>query len=86
MFYYNDNNECDFIIRDKGKITEAYQITLSLKDSETRKREFAGLVSAMDAFGLSEGYIITLDEIEEIDVDGNRKIHVLPFYRWCLGI
>ena len=84
LFYYNDNAECDFIVRDMAKITAAYQVTVSLKDSETRKRELNGLIAAMDAFALKEGFIITMDEIEEIELDDNRKIHVLPYYRWCL--
>ena len=84
LFYYNDNVECDFIVRDMAKITAAYQVTVSLKDLETRKRELNGLISAMDAFGLKEGFIITLDEIDEIEVDDDRLIHVLPYFRWCL--
>ncbi|MCQ2308616.1 MAG: ATP-binding protein [Bacteroidales bacterium] len=84
LFYYNDNVECDFIVCDMAKITAAYQVTISLKDLETRERELNGLISAMNAFGLKEGFIITLDEIDEIEVDGNRLIHVLPYYRWCL--
>lgn len=84
LFYYNDNVECDFVVRDMAKTTTAYQVTISLNDLETRERELGGLISAMDAFGLKEGFIITLDEIEEIAVDGDRQIHVLPYYRWCL--
>lgn len=84
LFYYNDNVECDFIVRDMAKITAAYQVTISLKDLETRERELNGLISAMNAFGLKEGFIITLDEIDEIDVDDDRLIHVLPYFRWCL--
>lgn len=56
-FYYNDNVECDFIVRDMAKTTTAYQVTISLKDLETRERELGGLISAMDAFGLKEGFI-----------------------------
>lgn len=84
LFYYNDNVECDFIVRDMAKITAAYQVTISLKDLETRERELNDLISAMDAFGLKEGFIITLDEIDEIEVDDDRLIHVLPYFRWCL--
>lgn len=67
-----------------AKITAAYQVTISLKDLETRERELNGLISAMNAFGLKEGFIITLDEIDEIEVDDDRLIHVLPYFRWCL--
>jgi len=38
----------------------------------------------MDVFGLTVGYIITLDENEEINLANGKTIHVLPYYRWCL--
>ena len=38
----------------------------------------------MNAFGLSEGTIITMDEAEERGLDDGRRLHVVPFYRWFL--
>ena len=84
MYYYNDGKECDFIVRSNGSVTEALQVTVSLKDSMTKDREEAGLLAAMDAFELKEGTIITLDEMEEKTLPDGRQIHVIPFYRWCL--
>ena len=75
---------CDFLVREGGSITEAYQVSVSLAETKTRKREIDGLVEAMDAFGLTVGYIITLDENEEINFANGKTIHVLPYYRWCL--
>ena len=85
LYYYNDGKECDFIVREKGNITEAIQVTVSLNDPATRVREEAGLLAAMNAFGLSEGTIITIDEAEERGLDNGRRLHVVPFYRWFLS-
>ncbi len=38
-YYHKDKYECDFIIKEKMKVIEAIQVTLSLKDETTRKRE-----------------------------------------------
>ena len=75
---------CDFLVRQGGSITEAYQVSVSLAETKTRKREIDGLAEAMDVFGLTVGYIITLDETEEINFANGKTIHVLPYYRWCL--
>ena len=84
LYYYNDGKECDFIVRTNGNVTEALQVTVSLKDPATKDREEAGLIAAMEAFDLKEGTIITLDEMEEKTLPDGRQIHVISFYRWCL--
>lgn len=85
IFYFHDKGECDFVIREGKDIVAAYQVTVSLKDEKTRKREEDGLKAAMDAFGLREGYIITKDEMEERKLSDGRVVHVVPFYRWIIN-
>lgn len=85
IFYFHDKGECDFVIREGKDIVVAYQVTVSLKDEETRKREVDGLKAAMDAFGLMEGYIITKDETEERKLADGQVVHVVPFYRWIIN-
>ena len=84
VFYYSDKQECDFIVRHGMQIVAAYQVTASMQNPETRVREEKGLIAAMDAFGLTEGYIITLDETGERRLPDGRIIRVLPYYRWVL--
>ena len=84
VFYYQEKWECDFIVRENARIVKAYQVTMSLADTETRQREINGLISAMDAFGLDEGTVITLDESEELKLDDGKTIYVIPFYKWCV--
>lgn len=83
LFYHSDKKECDFIVRQEAGITQAYQVTASVSDTKTRKREISGLQEAMSTYGLSEGYIITIDEKETIQVD-EGVIHIVPAWEWML--
>lgn len=84
LFYHADKKECDFIVRQGNRITQAYQVTVSLTDEKTRKREITGLQEAMLAYNLPEGHIITMDEKETIQTDSG-VIYVLPVWEWMLG-
>ena len=82
IYYYADKNECDFIIKDKTKITEAIQVCYSL-NKNNKEREIAGLIEAMEKFNLKKGIIITYEQAEEINIK-DKKIYVLPIYKWLL--
>ena len=82
IFYNRDNYECDFIIQDKEKVVQAIQVTETL-NSENEKREVGGVLEAMKKFKLKEGFIITLDEERDIEVEG-KKIKVAPVWKWLL--
>ncbi len=84
VYYHKDRYECDFLVKSGGTIVRAIQVTQSLGDPNTRKREIRGLCEAMDAYGLAEGTIITEAESEDVVIDG-RKIHVVPVYTWLDG-
>ena len=75
--------ECDFVVREGMRIKEAYQVTIAMNDEKTRKREIEGLMEAMNAYGLAEGYILTMEEKEELEIDG-KQVHVLPTWEWML--
>ncbi len=81
IYYHKENYECDFIIKDGMNIKEAVQVTLSLKDETTRKREIRGLLEAMEAYNLKEGLILTEKETEIINLD-EKRIVVKPIYEW----
>lgn len=84
LFYHADKKECDFIVRQGNRITQAYQVTVSLTDEKTRKREITGLKEAMLAYNLPEGHIITMDEKETIQTDSG-VIYIVPVWEWMLG-
>jgi hypothetical protein len=52
-------------------------------NSGNQKRELAGLLEAMDAYGLPEGLILTENSEEHIDMDG-RAICVKPVWKWLM--
>lgn len=81
VFYHKEISECDFVVREGRKITQAIQVTLSLRDEAVKKRELKGLMEAMDSYNLKEGFIITEAEKETIEVEG-KKIHIVPLYEW----
>ncbi len=83
LFYHNDRNECDFIVREGLRITEAYQVCVSMQEEKTRQRELEGIRSAMKAYSLSEGYIITREETEDVKVE-EGVVHLVSFARWTL--
>lgn len=85
VFYYADKKECDFIVRKGIQIVQAYQVTVSMTNPETRKREISGLCEAMQAFGLTTGHIITMDEKETINLENGNVINVVPAWEWMLG-
>lgn len=87
IYFHKGRKECDFILRTGHKVTSAIQVCVSLKNNETRNREVAGLIEAMNTYGLSEGLIITLDESnsEELEIEGTTyKIKIMGCWEWIL--
>jgi len=82
VYYYSDDNECDFVIKKGTTITEAIQVCYSL-DTTNREREINGLLDAMNAFKLQEGTILTFEQTEELTIKG-KKIKILPVPKWAL--
>lgn len=86
MFYYNtkDGKEVDFAYDPLGKDLSLYQVSVSLKDSTTRKREIDALAIAMEETGVAEAAIITLDNEEESISFHRGTIHVMPALNFFL--
>lgn len=82
VFYFTGTRECDFIIRDRKKISAAFQVCYELT-VENRERECGGLLEAMEKFGLTKGTILTYDQEEEIPA-GGKTIVVVPVWKWLL--
>ncbi len=80
IYYFKENNECDFVIKEKNKITQAIQSTYKL-DESNKEREINGLLEAMQKFNLKTGLIITLSQEDEIK-EHNKKILIKPAWKW----
>ncbi len=82
IFYFQEKNECDFIIKEKEKPTLAIQVCYTIND-DNKKREINGLLEAMKKFDLNKGIILTYDQEDEFSIDG-KKVLVKPAWRWLL--
>ncbi len=83
IYYFKKEKECDFLIFSNKKIKEAIQITVSLENHETYKREIDGLINAMKEYNLKNGTIITRNERKSLEIDG-LTINVVPIWQWLL--
>jgi predicted AAA+ superfamily ATPase len=61
------------------------QVSGSLTDPQTRKRETAALSEAMAELGLKTGTIVTQKEDERVDVE-TGAIEVVPAWRYLLDL
>ena len=83
IMYYQDNNECDFIVRKRNEVSEAIQVCYEL-NGDNQERELNGLKEAMEKFKLKEGLILTYNQTDEFDIKG-MKIKVIPVWKWLLS-
>jgi predicted AAA+ superfamily ATPase len=82
IFYFQEKNECDFVIKDREKIVEAVQVCFDLNE-ETQDREIKGLLEAMKEFKFNRGLILTYKQEDEFKIEG-KTIKVLPVWKWLL--
>ena len=85
IYFHKNQKECDFVIRKNNQIIQAIQVTLSLFDEKTKKREIDGLIEAMGAYNLKEGLIITENEQSTLEING-FKIIIIPIWKWLLAL
>jgi uncharacterized protein len=82
VYYHTGKNECDFLVKEGLKITQAIQVVYAI-DKTNQQREISGLKEAMQTYGLSQGLLITSDtEDEESDASGTVK--TIPAWKWML--
>lgn len=82
IYYFSGKNECDFLVKEKTRITQAFQVCYTL-NADNREREINGLLEAMEKFSLKKGTIMTFDQEERIKKNG-KEIIVIPLWRWLL--
>lgn len=82
--YFQGKGECDFVVQHDNSVIALYQVTWSMSDANTRKREIEGLLEASEQTGCEDLYIITKEEEKELTVE-NKLIHIIPAWKWLLG-
>lgn len=76
LFYFREEGECDFLVKEKTAITYAIQVCYQV-NSRNKEREINGLLEAMDTFGLKEGYILTFNQ-EDLLHEGDKTVRLTP--------
>lgn len=84
IFYYQGNYECDFVVQRGVNIDALYQVCWDMSDPDTRNREIRGLLEASKVTDCKNLFIITSDYEEEIKIDDELTIHVVPAWQWLL--
>lgn len=79
-FFNTPKAEVDFYVPEQSL---AVQVSYSISDAETRKREVAGLMAIANYLNARDLFIVTKDDEETIDVMG-KKIDVIPLWKWLL--
>ncbi|MDF1576758.1 MAG: ATP-binding protein [Bacteroidales bacterium] len=78
--YYRQKGECDFIVSVSKKLEMAVQVCYDL-NADNLPREVNGLAEALKELDLSEGFIFTFKQKDELEKDG-KTIHVIPVWEW----
>ena len=81
VYFYNKTIEVDFVIYEEDT---AIQVSYSLADADTEKREVDALVKLNRQLPMRKLMIVTKDEEREIVKDG-ITIEVVPAWKWMLG-
>ena len=81
LYFYNKNVEVDFYIPEENY---AVQVSYSIHDEETRRRETSALIKLNDFLPLNKLLIITFDEEESIPISDNKTIEVVPAWKWLI--
>ena len=81
VYFYNKSIEVDFVIYEEDT---AIQVSYSLADADTEKREVDALVKLNRQLPMRKLMIVTKDEEREIVKDG-ITIEVVPAWKWMLG-
>ena len=80
IYFYKNGVEIDFYIPESGT---AIQVSYSLQDTETIRRETEAFIKAAKHININEMIIVTKDEETEIEAD-DHTIKVIPAWKWLL--
>jgi uncharacterized protein len=84
IYFFKENVECDFVVKRGNRVAEAIQVSYTLTDEKTKRREIRGLVAACKKFGLKSGVMITNDFLEEFEAE-QVTLRPVPLAHWLLG-
>jgi predicted AAA+ superfamily ATPase len=82
--HYKGKGECDFILQEGTRPTEAWQVCWEIGRSN-EKREMNGLASARTELGIKKGGILTYNQEGTRTLNGTKS-PLIPVWRWLLPI
>ena len=72
--------ECDFVVEKNREIVELIQVTVSLNDEKTRKRELAPFAKVLDELNLKDVKLTVLcEDSSEVLDDGVEVVNVVEW-------
>ena len=85
IYYYRTGTgrEVDFVVPRRGRPPLLVQVCESVAHPQTRKRELAALVRAMEELGVMSATLVTRNRRERIEAGGGR-IDAVPIWRFLL--
>jgi len=83
FYYYKNSYECDFVVKAGLKINSAIQVSYSIDDEKTRRREINALLKTMAQFNLRDGKILTYETEDSIKM-GERNISIIPVWKYLI--
>jgi len=86
VFYWiSKSHEVDFVVKDGLRVKELIQVCWNSEEVEVKKREIEGLLEAMREFKVNKSILITKEE-EGKEKIKNKKIKLIPLWKWLLNI
>ena len=79
--YYKDEREIDFVVAEKQL---AVQVSYSIKEEETLKREVAPLTHFAQTHSGWKLQIVTFDEQATLTPTADTSIEVIPIWKWLM--
>jgi predicted AAA+ superfamily ATPase len=87
VYYYKTNNgwECDFLIEKEQKIEALIQVTLSLKEEKTKKRELRVFSKTMEELNLENvNCMVISEDTSKLEVYDGVEIEIINVIEWLL--
>jgi predicted AAA+ superfamily ATPase len=82
IYYWKGKRECDFVIKSGIKLSKAIQVCYDI-GPDTKEREVAGLIEAMESLRIKEGLIVTEDEDYKEKI-GKMSVTYIPLWKYLL--
>lgn len=84
LFYFDSSHkEVDFVVKNKSRIRQLIQVCYNIDDFNTKERELKALLRASEELKCNNMFVITWDR-EKIEKYKNKKIKLLPLWKWLL--